>query len=313
MQRPTTRRRLMTVTAGFMVGLAGCSSDSESDEPGSEDTTSEESEPSDSETDTESNSDSGDSTSDESESSTGNTGTEQENWDDHQKIERYKSAPAGDWIEIRFGDLDIPDYDSAEELELYEQEDVISGRSEDDYSIEVDLSETGLTELRHYVATAIIGDNRDDTVSVLLSYQEPYDDLGSVEELDNMAWISGIPVIPSELSNLDYSAEDLGAYPVENLGQNHLFTEEAITTFFRDYVTGVRDVGNNFPEDLLSHAEEQTQRVGSLKKEHTGNDKEEMPKLSEDYIIQMEECDSSTIEKSITAEHTPAVHQGNLH
>jgi hypothetical protein len=244
----------MTVTVGSMVGLAGCSSDSEGEETHSGNPTAGESEPSASGTDTQETSESGDSSSAESDSPTGDT--EQDSWTDHQKIERYKSAPAGDWIEVRSGDLDIPDYDSAEELDLYEPEDVVDFRSEDEYSIEVALSETGVTELRDYVATKIIGDNRDRTVSVLLRYQEPIDDLSSVDELDNMAWITGIPVIPSELSKLDYSAENLGAYPVDNIQQRHLFAEEAITTFFRDYVTGVRDVGNNFPEDLLSHAEE---------------------------------------------------------
>lgn len=177
-----------------------------------------------------------------------------EGWDDNEVVRAYKNSLPS-WAEIVVSGLDIPDYSQEDEVVQYSDGNVISGDSEGEYTIEVDL-DSGVEELRRYVSNNIIEDNRDETVSVLISYQEPVDDLSSIAELQDMAWIWGIPLIPSMFSELRNS-DDGGDYPIDNyVEEGHLFDETVIETFFEDYVSGVRDSGNGFPEEILEYAEQ---------------------------------------------------------
>lgn len=236
---PMARRRFIEATAAT-VGIAGCSDIIGQNDP-------ETVESKDTEYDLISNSN------DDAE----NTSTPEKKWDNQDNIDRYKSK-SNSWIEIPVVNIDHLDY-YAPEVEQYAQlddkgqTDNVIGNANGE--IKADLSQDGVEHLRRYVANNIFEGNRESSVSVILRYDKEHCSLAEKEN-EELAWIFGIPVIPSRFPELNYYGEvDNVNYPSDNMIEGHLFNESAIEKFFQDHVSGVKDSSRDFPKELLEYAE----------------------------------------------------------
>jgi len=252
-----TRRRFLTVAgAGGAAALAGCSGDNDGNGGTEPQTQVEDSETAYQEEDTSSpeTGETDEPRTDDSETTDSGTNVP-EGWDDNEVVQSYKySYPS--WAEIVVSDLNIPEYGQEDAVNQYTEDGLVS-RDSEDYTIdtiEVDL-DSGVEELRRYISNNLIEDNRDDTVSILVSFQQPSGDLSSVDEFQDMYMVYGIPFISSMFSELQNS-DDGGDYPIDNLEEAHIFDEDVIGTFFQDYVSGVRDSSDDFSDEWLRYAEQ---------------------------------------------------------
>lgn len=235
--QPMARRKFLTAatSAATSLALAGCS-DSGSNPSENDETTPETDQQT---TGAEQQTDETDQqASDTTEPGQQETNGEPEPEQQYEIESRIKNAASEAWIQFPLDAIQLSEYNPDQTLE-----------ERDEIGIYGENERTGAEGLMDYLTNNVVADI-EDVHSIILIYEDEIDipagiDQDRAEEyVSDKDSLTGWPVIP------EYGGDE---YPQP---ETFLFEEEAVEHVLQENVSGVRDVSEDFPDELLEYAEQ---------------------------------------------------------